>query len=314
MSSPDNLGPLFECINIAFFIVAGTSFALRVYVRAILINAFGKDDYWMTAAMAAYIANTTIAILSVKYGSGQHTWLIEPEDITMALKLTYASEITYGTTMILTKISIAAFLLRVTRHKVHRRIIYTAAAALTCAAGLTLVFIVMFQCKPVSLFWYRDQPGSCLPVDAIITSTYCYSAFAILTDFTFTLLPLYLIGKLQMDIKSKIVLGPIMCLAFMASLAVIIRLPYVSDFKKDDFLHTTTNFAIWSAVEQSLAIAAGSLATFRPLLRRVSNHFKSLRASLWNSADSKTAHSNDSATAQLTTRRPDEFKLQTRNP
>lgn len=51
MSSPDNLGPLFECINIAFFIVAGTSFALRVYVRAILINAFGKDDYWMTAAM-----------------------------------------------------------------------------------------------------------------------------------------------------------------------------------------------------------------------------------------------------------------------
>ncbi|KAI0852385.1 hypothetical protein F5Y00DRAFT_194323 [Daldinia vernicosa] len=313
MSSPDSLGPLFERINIAFFTVAGTSFALRVYVRAILINAFGKDDYWMTAAMAAYIANTTIAILSVKYGSGQHKWLIEPEDITMALKLTYASEITYGTTMILTKMSIAAFLLRVTPHKIHRRIIYTA-AALTCAAGLTLVFIVMFQCKPVSLFWYRDQPGSCLPVDAIITSTYCYSAFAILTDFTFTLLPLYLIWKLQMDMKLKIVLGPIMCLAFMASLAVIIRLPYVSDFKKDDFLYATTNFAIWSAVEQSLAITAGSLATLRPLLRRVSDRFKTLRASLWNSADNATAHSNDSATAQLTARRADEFKLQTRNP
>ncbi|KAI0119343.1 hypothetical protein F4814DRAFT_458649 [Daldinia grandis] len=313
MSSQDDLGPLFERINIAFFIVAGTSFALRVYVRAVMIKAFGKDDYWMTAAMAAYIANTTIAILSVKYGSRRHIWLIESKDLTMALKLTYASEITYGTTMILTKMSIAAFLLRVTPHKVHRWIIYTA-AALTCAAGLALVFIVMFQCKPVSLLWYKDQPGSCLPADAIITSTYCYSAFAILTDFTFTLLPLYLIWKLQMKLKSKIVLGPIMCLAFVASLAVIIRIPYVSGFKNEDVLYDTADFAVWSAVEQSLAITAGSLATLRPLLRRVSDRFNSLRASLRNSADSTTARSNDSATARLTTTRPDEFKLQTLGP
>ncbi|KAI8961541.1 hypothetical protein F5Y11DRAFT_222971 [Daldinia sp. FL1419] len=313
MSDSDSLGPLFERINIAFFVIAGTSYALRVYVRAFLINAFGKDDYWMTAAMAAYIANTTIAILSVRYGSGKHLWRIDEDDIPKALMLTYASEITYGTTMILTKMSIAAFLLRVTPHKVHRLIIYVA-SGFTCAAGLTLVFIVMFQCKPVSLFWHRNQPGSCLPVEAIITSTYVYSAFAILTDFTFTLLPLYLIWKLQMDMRTKIVLGPIMCLAFMASLAVIIRLPYVSDFRKEDVLHDTTNFAIWSAVEQGLAITAGSLATLRPLLRRAIENFNSLKESLCNSADGATSHSTDSVTAQLTARRPDEIKLQSRNP
>nr|ALM32001.1 decarboxylase_GME9496 [Daldinia eschscholzii IFB-TL01] len=209
--------------------------------------------------------------------------------------------------------SIAAFLLRVTPNQIHRRIIY-AAAGLTCAAGLTLVFIVMFQCKPVSAFWNRKGPRSCLPIDAIVTSVYCYSAFAILTDFTFTFLPMYLIWKLQMDMKTKIVLVPIMGMAFMASLAVIIRLPYVQDFKKEDFLHSTTNFGVWSAVEQSLAITAGSLATLRPLLRKVTGHFKTLKASLWNSADAAPNHSMDSGTAQLTAHRQDEYKLQSRNP
>ncbi|KAI1798945.1 hypothetical protein F4811DRAFT_141614 [Daldinia bambusicola] len=313
MSESPSLGPLFEHINIAFLTVASVSFALRAYVRIFLIKAFGQDDYWMTAALGVFIANTTIALLSVKYGSGQHIWHLDDEQIRMALKLTYLTEITYGTTMILTKMSIAAFLLRVTPDRIHRRIIYVA-AGFTCAAGLTLVFIVMFQCKPVSSFWNRKGPRSCLPTDAILTSTYVYSAFAILTDFTFTFLPMYLIWKLQMDTKTKLVLVPIVGMAFMASLAVIIRLPYVQDFKKEDFLYSTTHFGVWSAVEQSLAITAGSLATLRPLLRKVTGHFKTWRASIWNSADAVTAHSLDSGTAQLTTIRPEEYKLQGRNP
>ena len=55
-----------------------------------------------------------------------------------------------------------------------------------------------------------------------------------------------------------------------ASIAVVVRLPYVKDFKNPDFLYATTDIAIWSAVEQGLAIIAGSLATLRPLFQQVS--------------------------------------------
>ncbi|KAK6951845.1 hypothetical protein Daesc_006370 [Daldinia eschscholtzii] len=79
-------------------------------------------------------------------------------------------------------------------------------------------------------------------------------------------------------------------------------------------MDSTTNFGVWSAVEQSLAITAGSLATLRPLLRKVTGHFKTLKASLWNSADAAPNHSMDSGTAQLTAHRQDEYKLQSRNP
>lgn len=73
-----------------------------------------------------------------------------------------------------------------------------------------------------------------------------------------------------------------------ASAAVVVRFPYVKNFKNPDFLcklpqplrskptsltHTcadaTVDIAIWSCTEQGLAITAGSLATLRPLLRNV---------------------------------------------
>jgi len=45
------------------------------------------------------------------------------------------------------------------------------------------------------------------------------------------------------------------------------------DFKNPDFLYATVDVAIWSDIEQGLAITAGSLATLRPLFRLVSSHF-----------------------------------------
>jgi hypothetical protein len=52
-----------------------------------------------------------------------------------------------------------------------------------------------------------------------------------------------------------------------ASAAVIVRLAYVQTFRDPEFLYATVPIAIWSEVEMSLAITAGSLPTLRPLYR-----------------------------------------------
>jgi hypothetical protein len=46
---------------------------------------------------------------------------------------------------------------------------------------------------------------------------------------------------------------------------------FVMDFKNPDFLWATLDIAIWSDVEQGLAITAGSLATLRPLYRKLAS-------------------------------------------
>lgn len=45
------------------------------------------------------------------------------------------------------------------------------------------------------------------------------------------------------------------------------------DFKNPDFLWATVDIAIWSDIEQGLAVTAGSLATLRPLYRQLSSKF-----------------------------------------
>lgn len=60
-------------------------------------------------------------------------------------------------------------------------------------------------------------------------------------------------------------------LRLSASTAVVVRMAYVMDFKNPDFLYKTVDIAIWSDIEQGLAITAGSLATLRPLYRIVAN-------------------------------------------
>ncbi|KAI1824101.1 hypothetical protein F4861DRAFT_539276 [Xylaria intraflava] len=277
MSSSDSIGGVFKGVNIFLISLAAISVLLRCYVRIGMINSFGADDFWMLVTLASFTANTTVALISESYGLGQHVWNLSPENVKQALKFSYATEITYGLTMILVKISIACYLLRITPNKVHKRIIYFV-TVLTGVVGLTLVLIVAFQCKPPSRVWDDDLPGSCLSFEVINIVTYVYSGVAILTDFTFTLLPVFIVWNLQMNIRNKIALIPIFSLALLASLAVVIRIPLVKGFTSGDFLFSTGRFAIWSAVEQGLAITAGSWITLRPLLAKVFDQMRSTRS------------------------------------
>lgn len=48
---------------------------------------------------------------------------------------------------------------------------------------------------------------------------------------------------------------------------------FVMDFRSSDFLYDTVDIAIWSDVEIGLAVTAGSLATLRPLYRKLALRF-----------------------------------------
>jgi hypothetical protein len=114
--------------------------------------------------------------------------------------------------MIFAKVSIGYFLLRVTVSRIHRRIIYTM-VYLTVVTGIVFLFVTAFQCTPISYFWERidpSKPGHCINIDTIIGLTYFFSSVNALCDFTFGLLPVFLVWDLKMDRKEKIALVPIL--------------------------------------------------------------------------------------------------------
>lgn len=165
--------------------------------------------------------------------------------------------------MIASKVSIGYFLLRITPRRLDVLIIW-AVMIISVLTGVVFFFVTLFQCSPVSFFWNKDQNGSCINIDAIIALTYLYSVFNVICDFTFALLPVFLIMKLNMDRKTKIALIPIVLMACAyvdrfcpitnvdrlvltrdsASSAVVVRFAYVKDFKNPDFLCKSTAVSV----------------------------------------------------------------------
>ena len=118
--------------------------------------------------------------------------------------------------MIAVKLSVGLTLLRLTVHNIHRRILYTI-MSVSVITGTAFFFLTVFQCSPVPYFWTRalGESGSCIQIDIIEGITYGYSAVNTITDFTFGLLPVFMVMGLNMDRKSKIMLIPILGMACM---------------------------------------------------------------------------------------------------
>lgn len=194
--------------------------------------------------------------------------------------------------MIFSKLSIGLFLLRLVASRFHARVAYFA-MGLGVLIGLVFFFATLLQCQPVSYFWNQDQPGRCVNMDVIVSLTFLYSALNIVCDFTLALLPVVVVAGLNMNRKAKLALAPLLSMGCLASAAVVVRLAYIEGFRNPDFLcgslrplrrpplllahppdgrhiaDATVDIAIWSTVEQGLAVAAGSLACTRPLFRSV---------------------------------------------
>ncbi|KAL1881321.1 hypothetical protein Daus18300_001174 [Diaporthe australafricana] len=262
----ENRGPELRGVAITLVAMATISFALRAYVRARMVKAFGVDDWFMLAATIMFILFVTCVNIGVHYGTGRHYADLTQQNFENAMQFWYYCYIWYCWTMIFSKISIGIFLLRIIVERIQIWFIYIA-LAINVMTGLVFFFVTTLQCQPVSYFWHKSQPGTCIPISIIIGLTYLYSSLNIICDFTFALLPIFIVRKLNMKRRMKIAIIPLLSMGCVASCAVVVRLAYVESFRNPDFLWATTEIAIWSTVEGGLAVTAGSLACIRPLFK-----------------------------------------------
>ncbi|CAG7561832.1 unnamed protein product [Fusarium equiseti] len=267
----ENRGPELMGVNIAFYSMALITCMLRCYVRCFMVNAFRIDDWLMVVATIFFTLYATFSTLGVTIGTGRHHDDLETEQVYSAMMCWWFCYLWYCLTMISCKLSIGYFLLRVTTEKIQRIIIYLAMFS-TALSGAIFFFVTVFQCHPVSFFWDKGQDGTCIDPTVVIALAVLYSIFAVGSDFVFALLPGFIVWNLQLRKKTKYCLIPLLAMGCVASAAVIARFPYLPLLRKPDFLWNTTDIAIWSTIEQGLAITASSMATLRPLLKQAAFH------------------------------------------
>ncbi|KAL6230649.1 hypothetical protein BDW75DRAFT_248469 [Aspergillus navahoensis] len=243
---------------------------LRCFVRVYLVRAFGWDDALMLIALALFIALCVLCMLAPAAGVGHKVVeFTSLNQLQRALKLWWLGQMLYLWASAVAKIAIALALLRLAVRRLHRFILW-AVCIVVVIIGLAFWLVLLFNCWPVEYFWERTdtlKQGKCIPTSVLLIIAYCYSSLTIVCDITLGILPACLIWSLKMSRRTKLALVGVLGLGAIASVAVVIRLPYLENYADPDFLYSTYQIAVWSVVETGLAIIAGSLITLRPLFR-----------------------------------------------
>ncbi|KAK8001749.1 hypothetical protein PG991_013971 [Apiospora marii] len=226
-------------VVITFLVTATAANVMRCYTRIGIVKAFGVDDWFMLIA---------------------HFW--------------WLCYIWYGATMMFSKISIGVFILRVTTNRYHA---WTARAitVLTTGSCGAFILVTMFQCTPISAFW-EEVPGvgqsSCIHGRVIRDLAYIFSAGTLLIDLTLVVLPLVIVWKLKMSLKTKFGLSFLIFSGLVASVGVAVRFAYLDDLTQPDFLSRLENGSChqgfirdtWATVPQSHRITTGGAGKVPP--------------------------------------------------
>lgn len=121
---------------------------------------------------------------------------------------------TYSITMLLIKTSVGIILLRFTFDVIYRWILYFAMFA-NFLNGTIFVVLGLVMCIPIQDIWDRSRSGGgkCLSSQTLLGVIYVYSTVSVLNDLVFALSPIFLMWKLNLSLRSRILLIPIFSLA-----------------------------------------------------------------------------------------------------
>jgi cation-transporting ATPase 13A1 len=112
------------------------------------------------------------------------------------------------------KVSIAITLWQLTVFRAHR-IILLATVIIATIPSIVVWLLMTFQCKPVSKFWRRDTPGSCLDPNPTIIFFYVYGALGALNDLCLSIIPIHLVWNLRLERRTRVAVAVILSLGGM---------------------------------------------------------------------------------------------------
>ncbi|KAK8089403.1 hypothetical protein PG997_004364 [Apiospora hydei] len=233
--------------------IATVTVALRCYVRIFMLKIFSWEDYLAVITTILFGGYGACVFLAIQYGAGKHLQNVPVEDLPDALMMRWLGEWIYVPTSIFVKVTVSILLLRICSKPWHKTVIYVTISVVV-VWNTIYAFLAAFQCVPVQHFWQRisdPDGGQCLSEEIITGTTYAAAGINCLADWILGLLPIALVWNLELNRRTK------------ASIAGILALGII------DFLYVFVDFTIWSTIELAMGLAASSIATLRPLFKKV---------------------------------------------
>lgn len=130
--------------------------------------------------------------------------------------------------------------------------------------------MVLAQCEDVRSLYDHSIMSQCWAPAVISGLAYFQFSMNIFSDLVFAVfIPLPMLWTLNVNARTRNVLFGILSLGLIGCVAGIVRISYLDKYgRSHDWLWDSRDLAIWTAVELSMGIIAGSLPAIRPLAKR----------------------------------------------
>jgi hypothetical protein len=197
---------------------------LRLWARYRLSMRLRIDDIACVIGYIGFMGYCVICLLMLRYGGGLHQWDV-PEDLVPNYSQTvYATMVNYGPTVFAIKAAILLFLASVfAPYKTYVKWIY----AFLIVMGIyyvVMLFLKMFICRPISMFWGATTDGQCFNQRVLILVD---NIISLLSDIVVLLLPCPLTKKLQVGLMAKLKIVAIFGVGGIACIFSLVRLVFI---------------------------------------------------------------------------------------
>ncbi|KAJ8117330.1 hypothetical protein OPT61_g1456 [Boeremia exigua] len=136
--------------------------------------------------------------------------------------------------------------------------------------------VKLFQCTPIAAAWdtrLRPPPigrgtARCFTMQTFAQIGMFNSIVNILTDFLLALLPVPLIWRLQLNMRTKVSLILVLSLGLFACVAGIMKTRLNKTILSDPNRFIYDGYSMWNFIELDVGIIAGSLPAVKPLFNR----------------------------------------------
>ena len=195
-------------------------------------------------------------------GFGKHQQFLTPHQLREFRKYTYGEWIQTFATLMWTKVSICLFLMRIPRVRVLRRTLQWAVAFLLFSNTILTTAWVM-QCQPLHAAW--DDRGTCMSREALQKIVLVQAVISVVSDFSFAILPIVFLWKVQIDLKTKLGLWTLMCLGLFTGAFCLVRTVLNDEALPLDRTYNGIINWLWRLFEVTIGIIAACIPTLRPL-------------------------------------------------
>ncbi|KAL8760418.1 MAG: hypothetical protein Q9199_000042 [Rusavskia elegans] len=266
----ENLGPTIIIINVIVFVASTLIVIVRIFTRLCLTKNFGWDDAVMVLTQVINACGMGFVGAEVSNGLGRKRYYLASGSYKKFLKYDYLDWVQVFLTLLLSKISICLFLLRLSSFRRIRLALHGMNIFLI-TSHIPLTFLIIFQCNPISKYWRNplEGPGNCFDKDTVATIIIIQGVFSIVSDFVLAGFPIVLLWNVQLSKRTKVGLCMLMGLGVITAGICIGRTALSGQVKSMDVSWAGIPNALARVFEINLGIIAACMPIMKPFLRYV---------------------------------------------